>query len=445
MYRPAGVRVRGGRWPRLLVACAVVLLGMTSGARHGRDAGRGPAAAEAAGAMGGSLAAGASAGAGWSHSISADRPRLRELGIEVGRLPPGPLNAITDVKGVRVGQVSIREGDSLRTGVTAVLPHGGNLYREKVPAAVAVGNGFGKLVGVTQVNELGELETPVLLTGTLSVWRAADALVDAMLSVPENRHVTSINPVVGETNDAFLSDIRARPVGPEHVRAALESARSGAVEEGSVGAGTGTDVMGWKGGIGTASRVVETPAGSYTLGVLVQTNYGAGSLRVDGVPVGEELGSRGLVPDEDAGDGEAGVGGAGTGTGSGDRSTAPGGSVMIVLATDAPLAHRELQRVARRSFLGISRTGSYMSHGSGDYAIAFSTDRTSPGIARGGVLSPLFRAAVEATEEAALNSIFRATTVDGFRGTVRALPLEETIRILRAHGRDVPTGRTGEP
>jgi len=353
-----------------------------------------------------------------------ERPRLRETGVEIGRLPPGQQNAITDVEGVRVGHETIRRGDSLRTGVTAVLPHGGNLFRRKVPAAAVVGNGFGKLVGFTQVNELGEIETPILLTGTLSVFRAADALVDTMLAIPANGDVRSINPVVGETNDGFLSDIRQRPIRPRHVRSALRAARAGPVEEGSVGAGTGTTALGWKGGIGTASRVVETDGGRYTVGVLTQTNYG-GDLRVDGVPVGEELDRDGISAGNSGGEGHGG---------------SPGeGSVMIVVATDAPLAHRELERLGRRTFLGISRTGSSMSHGSGDYALAFSTDRESRRITRGGVMSDLFEATVEATEEAALNSLFAATTVRGHRGTARALPIERVLEIMRSHGRDVAT------
>ena len=353
-----------------------------------------------------------------------ERPRLRDVGIEVGRLETGPLNAITDVEGVEVGHATLRRGDSLRTGVTAVLPHGDNLFREKVPAAAAVGNGFGKLVGTTQVNELGELETPILLTGTLSVFRAADALVDTMLAMPANRDVRSINPVVGETNDGFLSDIRERPIEPRHVRSALRAAGPGPVQEGSVGAGTGTTALGWKGGIGTASRVVETDEGRYTVGVLTQTNYG-GHLRIDGVPVALELGSEGLRSSA----GEAG----------GHRGSPGEGSVMIVVATDAPLGHRALKRVAERTFLGISRTGSYMSHGSGDYAIAFSTDRRSERTTHGGVMSDLFEATVEATEEAALNSLFAATTVRGHRGTARALPIDRALEIMREHGREVRT------
>ncbi len=356
-----------------------------------------------------------------------ERPRLRATGIVVGGLPTGPLNAITDVEGVRVGHVTIHEGDSLRTGVTAVLPHGGDLFREEVPAAVEVGNGFGKLVGSTQVNELGELETPILLTGTLSVYRAADALVDTLLAAPANREVVSINPVVGETNDGWLSDVRARPVRPEHVRRALRTASGGPVEEGSVGAGTGTRALGWKGGIGTASRRIDAGGKRWTVGVLVQTNYG-GELRIAGVPVWRELAGDGYR----TADGERGA----PAESASNRRRA--GSVMIVVATDAPLAHRELSRLARRAFLGIGRTGGWMSHGSGDYAIAFSTrtwDDNGPRLREGAVLSGLFRATVEATEEAALNSLFRATTVSGRRGrTAEALPVARVLEIIERHG-----------
>lgn len=371
----------------------------------------------------------------------AARPRVREAGIVIGALPPGPLDAITDVQGVRVGQVTVWSGDSLRTGVTAILPHAGNLFRHKVHGAMVVGNGFGKLIGLSQVNELGWIETPILLTGTLSVWRAADALVDTMLEIPENRDVVSINPVVGETNDGWLSDIRARPITPEEVREALRRAHGGAVEEGSVGAGTGTRALGWKGGIGTASRVVPADRGGYTVGVLVQTNYG-GRLRIAGYPVWRDLGAS---PDEasarpsDARGGSPSVGGAGEGTSRADepyRDADGGGSVMIVVATDAPLRHLGLTRLARRTFLGIGRTGSWMSNGSGDYAIAFSTGRDStPPVEDGQDLSALFEAVVEATEEAALNSLFRATTVTGYRGrTTEALPVARVLELLRAHG-----------
>lgn len=362
--------------------------------------------------------AGAASAAGPAHAPTAgpgaqhrqERPRAREAGVVIGTLSPGPLNAITDVEGVRVGHVTLREGDSIRTGVTAILPHGGDLFRDKVPAAISVGNGFGKLVGLSQVNELGELETPILLTGTLNVFRVADGLVDTLLRAPGNEDVRSINPVVGETNDGWLSDARARPVGPEHVREALRRASAGPVAEGSVGAGTGTRALGYKGGIGTASRRLPDDLGGYVLGVMVQTNYG-GSLRVDGVPVGELL-------EPEAGD------------------SREEGSVMIVVATDAPLAQRELERVAFRTFGGIARTGSHFSHGSGDYAIAFSTDRTAPPRRDDALLSALFQAAIEATEEAVLNSLFRATTVTGRDGRRQeALPVDRVLEVLRRHGR----------
>jgi D-aminopeptidase len=363
------------------------------------------------------LLLGLSTGAVWSGELSAQaRPRAREAGVVIGRLPTGPLNAITDVPGVLVGHETVWIGDSIRTGVTAILPRAGNLYGDRVRAAISVGNGFGKLVGLSQVDELGEIETPILLTGTLSVFRAADALIDTLLIHPENRDVRSINPVVGETNDGCLSDIRARPIQPAHVRAALRAAVGGPVEEGSVGAGTGTRALGWKGGIGTASRRVDATLGTITLGVLVQTNFG-GRLRIDGVPVGDSLRAWGET---------------------GSHTVCPGsgreGSVMIVLATDTPLAHRELERVATRAFLGIARTGSYMSHGSGDYAIAFSTAREAASRDER-LLSALFEAAVEATEEAVINSLFKATTVTGHGGRRwQALPLGPTLEVLEKAG-----------
>lgn len=350
--------------------------------------------------------------AGPEATAAQERPRAREVGLVIGSLPPGEANAITDVRGVRVGHATVLRGDSIRTGVTAILPHGGDPFRERVPAAIAVGNGFGKLVGLSQVNELGELETPVLLTGTLSVFRAADALIGILLGTPGNEEVRSVNPVVGETNDGYLSEVRARPIGMPEVREALASARDGPVPEGSVGAGTGTTALGWKGGIGTASRRLPPELGGYTVGVLVQTNYG-GDLRIDGVPVGRLLGRSGPARARDAGD----------------------GSAMVVVATDAPLAHRDLQRLGFRAFLGLARTGSTMAHGSGDYAIAFST-AGSPKRAEAATLSGLFRAAVEATEEAVVNSLLRATTVTGRRGhRAEAIPLEPLLDILRAHGR----------
>ncbi len=330
------------------------------------------------------------------------RPRLRDLGIAIGRLDPGPWNAITDVAGVRVGHVTLIQGDSVRTGVTVILPHGDNPYRHKVPAAVYVANGFGKLVGYTQLRELGELETPIALTNTLSVWDAAIGLVQYVLGLPGNENVRSVNPVVGETNDGYLNDIRGRHVRPEHVLQAIRSARSGPVPEGAVGAGTGTVCFGFKGGIGTSSRRLARPEGGWTVGVLVQTNFG-GRLTVAGRPLWRRL----------------------------RQSAEHDGSCMIVLATDAPLDSRQLGRLARRAFGGMVRTGASMSHGSGDYVIAFSTARRTcsaqPG-ARGVPdrrLDPLFEAAADATEEAILNSLLQAVDMTGHQGrSVRAIPLE---------------------
>ncbi len=344
-----------------------------------------------------------------------DRTRAREMGIRPGVLPTGTLNAITDVPGVRVGHLTLIDGDAIRTGVTAILAHGRNLYQEKVPAGVAVGNGFGKLMGVTQIRELGEIETPIVLTNTLSVPRAADAIIEYTLAQPGNEDVRSVNAVVGETNDGYLNDIRARVVTPDHVLEAIELAAEGPVEEGAVGAGTGTIAFGWKGGIGTSSRRLPESLGGYTVGVLVQTNYG-GVLRVMGMPVGKRLGQYYL---RDSVDDEAGD-----------------GSVMIVVATDAPLSDRNLERLAYRALLGIARTGSPMTNGSGDYAIAFSTAeevRRTPDRRAGASpvtllpndqMSPLFQAAVEATEEAVYNSLFKARSMSGHRGTVEAIPLE---------------------
>ena len=280
------------------------------------------------------------------------RPRAREAGIEIGILPPGPLNAITDVAGVRVGHVTLNEGRSVRTGVTAILPHGGNLYQDKVPAGFAVGNGYGKFMGSTQILELGEIETPILLTNTLNVPEAASGIVDWTLRQPGNEEVRSVNAIVGETNDGYLNDIRARHVTRDHALAAIAAAEAGPVAEGSVGAGTGTIAFGWKGGIGTSSRRLRRALGGWTVGVLVQTNYG-GVLDVAGVPVGRALGQYMLRDELQAASGD--------------------GSVIIVIATDAPLSDRNLERLARRAFLGIGRTGSPITNGSGDYAIAFST------------------------------------------------------------------------
>jgi D-aminopeptidase len=335
------------------------------------------------------------------------RPRARDAGVTVGILPPGPLNAITDVPGVAVGHATLIRGDDIRTGVTAILPHPGNIFQQKVAGAVFIGNAFGKLVGSTQVNELGEIETPILLTSTLNVWRVADAVVDYMLILPGNEGVQSINPVVGETNDGYLNDIRGRHVGREEVFAAIKSAKGGAVEEGAVGAGTGTVAFGFKGGIGTASR--RLPDG-HTLGALVQTNYG-GILTIAGAPVGRELG----VELERL----LGIG--------------KGGSVIVVLATDAPVDARNLHRLGVRAMLGLGRTGAAGNNGSGDYAIAFSTSH-SKDVLSNDAMSPLFLAAIEATEEAVYNSLFRATTTSARGHTVEALPIDRVTAILRKYG-----------
>ena len=378
------------------------------------------------------------------------RPRAREAGINVGVLPVGPLNAITDVSGVVVGHVTIIRGENVRTGVTAILPHQGNLFREKVPAAIFVGNGFGKLMGSTQVNELGEIETPIVLTSTLSVPRAADALLDYMLSLPGNEDVQSVNPVVAETNDGYLNDIRGRHISREDVFNAIKSAKGGTVEEGSVGAGTGTVAFGFKGGIGTASRKLPAKLGGYTVGILVQTNFG-GVLTINGAPVGRELG-RYYLKDELA---SAAIGGCHghdnrqASNPSGCYPDTPDGSIIIVIATDAPVEARNLSRMAARAMLGLARTGAAGSNGSGDYAIAFSTSpelriQTSNDAATRNLprnfkvlpndsMSPLFLAVIEATEEAIYNSLFRATTTSGRGHTVEALPLDRTLEILRSH------------
>ncbi len=308
-----------------------------------------------------------------------------------------------------MGHTTLIEGDSVRTGVTAIRPHAGNLFHERVPAAIFVGNGFGKLLGVTQVNELGELETPLLLTSTLSAWRAADALVDWMLAQPNMRKVRSLNPVVGETNDGRLNDIRSRPITAAHVRQALDTASTGPVREGSVGAGTGTIAFGWKGGIGTASRVLPASLGGYTVGVLVQSNFG-GVLQVLGVPVGRELGRYAFQRHVEAERGD--------------------GSIMIIVATDAPPRHRNLQRLASRALMGLARTGSSMSNGSGDYVIAFSTRRGEHAEPSNDDMSPLFQAVIEATEEAIYNSLFTATAVTGQGLTVEPLPLDRVRELL---------------
>jgi D-aminopeptidase len=372
------------------------------------------------------------------------RPRARDIGLRVGVLTPGRLDAITDVEGVRVGHVTLFKGEDVRTGVTAVVPHGGNLFREKVPAAVFVGNGFGKLAGSTQVEELGELETPILLTNTLNVPRAADALVEWMLGLPGNEDVRSVNPLVAETNDGQLNDIRGRHVGREEVFAALKSAKGGEVEEGSIGAGTGTVAFGFKGGIGTASRVVPARFGGYTVGVLVQTNYG-GVLTMNGAPVGRELGRYYLKDDLEPARRGAGKPSPGAGPGTSPDDDRADGSVIVVVATDAPLDARNLRRLAARAMLGLARTGSPATNGSGDYCIAFSTapqNRVRHGdtalrrveLLPNDAMSPLFLACVEATEEAVYNSLLRATTVTGRGGArVEALPIERTIEILKKY------------
>lgn len=352
------------------------------------------------------------------------RPRARETGLTIGLLPPGPLNAITDVAGVRVGHATLFSGDDLRTGVTVILPHGDNVFRQKVPAAVFVMNGFGKLTGSTQLDELGTLETPIALTGTLSTWRVADALAEWVLALPGNADIRSVNPVVAECNDGVLSDVRRRPVGREQVFAALAAAAGGPIAEGSVGAGTGTICLGWKGGIGTSSRRLPAALGGWTVGVLVQTNFG-GSLTIAGVPVGRELGR--FAFRESLGAPEK-------------------GSCVVVLATDAPLDARQLKRLAARAPMGIARAGGFAANGSGDYAIAFSAHPGcrvpheghgvgTPPLLSDDDLSPLFLAAVEATEEAIVNSLFAATSVRGFRGhEAEALPVDKVLEILRRRG-----------
>lgn len=348
-----------------------------------------------------------------------DRPRARDIGLKTGVFPTGPANTITDVPGLAVGHQTLIRGASVRTGVTAILPHPGNIFRDKVPAAIYVGNGFGKLIGLSQVNELGEIETPILLTNTLSVARAADGLIDYVLSLPGNENVKSVNPVVGETNDGFLNDIRGRHVGTEEVTAALLAADTNPPEEGSVGAGTGTVALGFKGGIGCASRQLPSELGSHRVGVLVQTNFG-GTLTINGAPIGDELG-RSYV--------------------TGDVGLDHVGSVVVVIATDAGLDARNLRRLAARSQLGLARTGYISENGSGDYFIAFSTLRDSANQdqrrithLRNEDITPLFRAVIEATEEAVYNSLFRATTMQGRDNHVaEELPIEQTREILRKY------------
>ena len=368
-----------------------------------------------------------------STTAQGQRARARDLGVKPGVFPTGRNNAITDVAGVRVGHATVNRGDSIRTGVTAILPHEGNAFLDRVPAALHVGNGFGKLLGATQLNELGELETPILLTCTLCVWNAADALVGWMLEQPGMENVRSINPVVAETNDGTLNAIRSRPITPGVVHRALASASSGRVAEGSVGAGAGTTAFEWKGGIGTASRVLPKTLGGWTVGVLVQSNFG-GVFQVLGAPVGRELGRYAFKGDVERERGD--------------------GSIMIVVATNAPIQDRNLERLAARAMLGVARTGSSGSNGSGDYVVAFSTAeqvrrRLTPGVPRdpnalpplrtvqelaNDDMSPLFQAAIEATEEAIYNSMFMATTVTSRGRTVPAIPLDSVRMILAKYG-----------
>jgi D-aminopeptidase len=360
-----------------------------------------------------------------------ERPRARDIGLAPGVFAPGPLNAITDVADVRVGQVTLIEGDRIRTGVTAIVPHGGNVFRDKVAGGVFVGNAFGKLAGSTQVQELGTIESPIVLTNTLAVGAAVQGAVAEVLSWPGNEDVRSVNVVVGETNDGGLNDIRALRVRPDDARDAIRAATAGAVREGTVGAGTGTRCFGWKGGIGTSSRVLPARYGSYTLGVLVQANFG-GILTMDGVPVGRALGRYAFGP--------------ATADRLGGEADAGRGSCLIVIATDAPLGARDLERLAARAVFGLARTGSSYDHGSGDYAIAFSTApdaRTLHGqtTSRGRSLlpseavSPLFQAALEGTEEAVYNALLRATTVESALGRAEALPVDRVRELLRRYGR----------
>lgn len=361
-----------------------------------------------------------------SFTLSAQDTNLRQYGINIGVMETGSTNAITDVEGVRVGHQTIIEGDNIRTGATAIIPHEGNIFQQKVPAAVFVGNGFGKLAGSTQIEELGNLETPIILTNTLSVPTAADALIDYTFSFEANNNVHSVNPVVGETNDGYLNDIRGRHLQKKDVLAAINNAKTGSVEQGNVGAGTGTTAFGFKGGIGTSSRKLPDNLGGYTVGVLIQSNFG-GVLQVGGVPVGKELGKHYL---------------------SDELNKTPDGSCMIVVATDAPLSSRNLKRLAKRAMLGLAKTGGVASNGSGDYVIAFSTaksvrvpyrsesDIQQQQVLRNSAMSPLFMAVNEATEEAIINSLFHADTMSGRDGhTIKELPVDSVLKIMKDFGR----------
>ncbi len=359
-------------------------------------------------------------------NLSAQDKNLRQHGVDIGVMETGSLNAITDIEGVQVGHQTLIEGDSIRTGATAIIPHQGNIFQQKVPAAVYVGNGFGKLAGSTQIRELGNLETPIILTNTLSVPTAADALIDYTFRSEANSSVHSVNPVVGETNDGYLNDIRGRHVSKEDVLAAIENAEGGPVEQGNVGAGTGTIAFGFKGGIGTSSRKLPENLGGYTVGVLVQSNFG-GVLQVAGVPIGKELGKYYL---------------------SDELNETPDGSCMIVVATDAPITSRNLERLAKRAILGLAKTGGIASNGSGDYVIAFSTAESvrvpyrsenstqQQKILSNSAMSPLFMAVNEATEEAIINSLFHAETMVGRDGhSIKELPVDSVLKIMNKYGR----------
>jgi D-aminopeptidase len=362
----------------------------------------------------------------WQISNAQTKKRARDYGLKIGVMPTGQYNSITDVGGVKVGHTTLIIADSIRTGVTAILPHQDNIFQQKVPAAVFVANGFGKLTGTTQLIELGNLETPIVLTNTLSVASGIEGLVDYTLHAKGNENIKSVNAVVGETNDSFLNDIRGRHVTKQHVLQAIEHANAGPVEEGNVGAGTGTVCFGFKGGIGTSSRKLPQSMGGYTVGVLVQSNFG-GVLQIDGAPIGEALGkfsfSNQLLNNVD-------------------------GSCMVIIATDAPLDSRNLERLAKRAFIGLGKTGGIASNGSGDYMIAFSTakDQRIPHSTESRTLSgnnlhndatsPLFMAAIEATEEAIINSLFAAKTMTGIKGNqVNALPLDQVLPLLKKFNR----------
>ncbi|MFQ3333340.1 MAG: D-aminopeptidase [Woeseiaceae bacterium] len=355
-----------------------------------------------------------------------ERPRAREAGLIIGIFEPGPYNAITDVEGVKVGHVTKIEGNDIRTGITAIIPAPGNLYTHPIPAWIHVGNGYGKMIGETQVREFGEIETPILLTCTLCVWSAANALKEWIYEQPGMGEHT-VNPIVGETNDGAVNDMWADPIQKDEVFTALKIAHNGPVEEGSIGAGTGTQAFGWKGGIGSSSRVLPQSLGGYTIGVLVQTNFG-GILTMNGAPVGRELNQYSYKDNL-------------IDTANEDKID---GSIMIVVATDAPLNARSLDRLAMRAIMGLARTGSHASNGSGDYVVAFSTH---PSVRRprlsdkpitslslvNASMSPLFAATAEATEEAIYNAIFKATTIESDRGIRKAIPLKDLMRILEKY------------